>query len=158
MTSTVTGSLTDVLGGLGPVTGSFGPAKFQPPNRQTTHGVLIPTLTDLAGTVQNTVTMPVVLPATHQANAVTGMSAQITCDVLNRVLGPAVVAPDQLLDQIVRSSALGRPAFVRALRPRKSRQEGLGDGEEVGRLFDHRPVAATSDDVHAYVGQQVHEG
>jgi len=93
MTSQVTGSFTDALGGLGAVTGTFNPTKFQSSSRQiTATGTLTSTLTDSAGTVvgtvQKTVTMPVALPATQQANAGSGMGAQVTCDVLNLVLGP----------------------------------------------------------------------
>ncbi|MEV6491447.1 hypothetical protein AB0M20_22965, partial [Actinoplanes sp. NPDC051633] len=90
MSSQVSGTFTDVLGGLGAVTGTFSPTKFQSSNRQiTATGVLTSTLTDSAGTVlgtvQKTVTMPVVLPTAQQQSA---HSAQITCDVLNLVLGP----------------------------------------------------------------------
>ena len=92
MSSQVSGSFTDVLGGLGSVTGTFSPTKFQSSNRQiTATGTLTSTLTDSAGTVlgtvQRTVTMPVVLPTAQQQNA-SGHAAQITCDVLNLVLGP----------------------------------------------------------------------
>ena len=92
MSSQVSGSFTDVLGGLGSITGTFSPTKFQSSNRQiTATGTLTSTLTDSAGTVlgtvQRTVTMPVVLPTAQQQNA-SGHAAQITCDVLNLVLGP----------------------------------------------------------------------
>jgi hypothetical protein len=88
---TMSSSITGALGGLGTVTGTFSPTKFQSSNRQiTATGTLTSTLTDsvgtVVGTVQKTVTMPVLLPATQ--NAASGHAAQITCDVLNLVLGP----------------------------------------------------------------------
>lgn len=92
MTSQVSGTFTDVLGGLGTVTGSFSPTKFQSSQRQiTATGTLTSTLTDstgtVLGTVQRTVTMPVILPE-GQGGSSGGMGTQATCDVLNLVLGP----------------------------------------------------------------------
>lgn len=93
LSSTVSGSFTDVVGGLGAVTGTFTPSKFTTKQGQVlATGILTSTLTDSLGvdlgTVQKTVSMPVLLPETAAANKAAPNAALITCDVLNLVLGP----------------------------------------------------------------------
>jgi hypothetical protein len=87
LTSEVSGTFTDALGGLGAVTGTFSPTKFANQGGEiVATGILTSTLTDsvgsLVGTAQKSVTMAVELPTGGQPNA------RIACDVLNLVLGP----------------------------------------------------------------------
>jgi hypothetical protein len=87
MTSAVTGTFTDATGGVGTLTGTFTPTRFFAAGSKlmatgTLHGVLNDATGVAAGTADQTVTLPVQLPA---AGAV---SPQIACPILHLVLGP----------------------------------------------------------------------
>lgn len=86
MTSQVTGTFTDALGGAGAVTGTFIPTRFVAQgDRLLATGTLHSILTDSAGTqvgaTDSTVTMPVQLPGG-------GVGAQAVCPILDLTLGP----------------------------------------------------------------------
>ncbi|MFI7602563.1 hypothetical protein [Actinoplanes sp. NPDC049681] len=86
MTSQVSGTFTDALGGTGAVTGTFTPTRFVAQGeRLLATGTLHSVLTDSAGTAvgatDSTVTLPVQLPSG-------GVGAQAVCPILDLVLGP----------------------------------------------------------------------
>ncbi|MGW5667496.1 hypothetical protein [Micromonospora sp. NPDC003776] len=75
----VTGSFTDALGGIGSFTGTFTPTRFINQNGQLAAvGTLTGTMTNSAGTSLGAVTQQVTTP----------VQASGTCDILNLDLGP----------------------------------------------------------------------
>ncbi|MFC0002603.1 hypothetical protein [Micromonospora siamensis] len=76
----VTGSFTDTLGGVGTFAGTFTPTRFVSQNGQLAAvGTLTGTLTNSAGTSLGTVTELITVPVANIAG---------TCDILNLDLGP----------------------------------------------------------------------
>lgn len=91
LTSDVTGSFTDATGALGTVTGTFVPSDFQAVGDQIlATGTLTATLTDAAGSVVGTDTVPATLPLVSATSDQSGAvnAAAISCQVLDLVLGP----------------------------------------------------------------------
>ncbi|BCJ52603.1 hypothetical protein Asp14428_40780 [Actinoplanes sp. NBRC 14428] len=87
MTSTVTGTFTDALGGTGAVTGTFTPTRFVAQGQRllatgTLHSVLTDSAGTAVGTTDTTATLPVQLPGAGAAGA------RAECPVLDLVLGP----------------------------------------------------------------------
>ncbi len=79
LTTAVTGTFTDALGGVGTVTGTFTPTRFISQNGQlSVVGTLTSTLTDSTGTVVGTVTRQVT----------TAVTASGSCTILHLTLGP----------------------------------------------------------------------
>lgn len=79
LSSPVTGSFTDALGGAGTFAGTFTPTRFVNQNGQLAAvGTLTGTLTNSAGTALGTVTQQVTVP----------LQVSGTCDILHLNLGP----------------------------------------------------------------------
>ncbi|MET8836691.1 hypothetical protein ABZV78_22610 [Micromonospora sp. NPDC004540] len=75
----VTGSFTDALGGVGNFTGTFTPTRFVNQNGQLAAvGTLAGTLTNSAGTSLGAISQQITVP----------VQASATCDILNLDLGP----------------------------------------------------------------------
>jgi hypothetical protein len=88
LTSTVDGTFTDSLGGVGKATGTFTPTRFAVQNgKEVAVGTLHSVLTDSAGkrvgTADTPVTIPLQLPT--GTNAAAPLAA---CSILHLVLGP----------------------------------------------------------------------
>ncbi|MEV4637657.1 hypothetical protein AB0J80_09925 [Actinoplanes sp. NPDC049548] len=86
MTSQVSGTFTDALGGTGAVTGTFTPTRFVAQGERllatgTLHSILTDSAGSQVGTTDSTVTLPVTLPSG-------GVGVQAVCPVLHLVLGP----------------------------------------------------------------------
>jgi len=86
LTSSVTGTFTDALGGTGIVSGTFAPSRFVARNGQLlATGRLTSTLTDSAGNQVGTATRTVTVPVQVPASSVDSFAP---CEILNLVLGP----------------------------------------------------------------------
>ncbi|MGC5016977.1 hypothetical protein [Micromonospora sp. DT47] len=85
MSTPVTGSFTDALGGTGTFAGTFTPTRFVNQNGQLAAvGTLTGTLTNSVGTSLGAVTRQVTVPVQASVPA----QAVASCDILNLELGP----------------------------------------------------------------------
>jgi len=117
LTTAVTGTFTDALGGVGTATGTFTPTRFISQNGQlSVVGTLTSTLIDSTGTVVGTVTRQVT----------TAVTASGSCTILHLTLGPLdlnllglMVHLDRVVLDITAQSGPGwQPARQPALRDR----------------------------------------